>query len=96
MSTDHRQTAKAHVDALISTLQRHPEPGAVAPLIEECEALSRAIGAFHMEAIRFRIYNVDRFVRKQSGLPPEVGTLVAETRRELEAAGFHTRSHAAP
>jgi hypothetical protein len=96
MSTDHRQAAKAHVDALIGVLRTQADASAVAPIVEECEALSRAIAAFHMEGIRFRIYNVDRLVRKQAGLPPQVETLVADTRRELEAAGFHTRSHQAP
>jgi hypothetical protein len=96
MSTDHRQAAQAHVEALIALLESHPDPNSLTHIVEECEALSRAIAAFHMEGIRFRIYNVDRLVRKQPGLPSQVETLVAETRRELEAAGFHTRSHSAP
>lgn len=96
MSTDHRQAAQAHVEALIAVLQSQPDPSALTPVVEECEALARAISAFHMEGIRFRIYNVDRLVRRLPGLPPQVETLVAATRRELEAAGFHTRSHSAP
>lgn len=96
MSIDHRQAAQAHVEALIGMLKSQPDPSAVKPIVDECEALSRAIAAFHMEGIRFRIYNVDRLVRKHAGLPGRVESLVAETRRELEAAGFHTRSHSAP
>ena len=40
---------------------RQPGPD-TAKIIEECEALARAIDAFHMEGIRFRIYNVDRLL----------------------------------
>ena len=95
-ATDHRQTAHHHVETLIARLRTQPDQKAVHPLVEECEALARAIAAFHMEGIRFRIYNVDRLVHKDATLPAEVGSLVAEVRKELEAAGFHTRSHQAP
>ena len=94
--TDHRQSARAHVENLIAKLRAHPDPRAVESLVEECEALSRAIAAFHMEGIRFRIYNVDRLVHKDAQLPPDIPAIVADVRRELEAAGFHTRSHQAP
>ena len=95
-TTDHRQTARAHVDALIAKLRTLPDSKAAQALVEECEALSSAIGAFHMEGIRFRIYNVDRLVHKDPSLPSEIASLVADVRHELEAAGFHTRSHQAP
>jgi hypothetical protein len=95
-ATDHRQTAHHHVETLIASLRAQPDQKAVQPLVDECEALARAIAAFHMEGIRFRIYNVDRLVHKDATLPAEVGRLVAEVRKELEAAGFHTRSHQAP
>ena len=95
MSIDHRQLAQSSINALISRLKE--QPGASVALVEECEALSRAIAAFHMEGIRFRMYNVDRLLHKAETPPPtEVGTLFADARRELEAAGFHTRSHHAP
>jgi hypothetical protein len=77
--------ALAVLDKLLPTLKS----GAAGPnrdqVIEEAEALRRAVAAFHMEAIRFRIFAVDRLVR-----------LDEELRHELETAGFHTRSHAAP
>ena len=95
-ATDHRQTARDHVDTLIARLRALPDQRPVQPLVDECEALSRAITAFHMEGIRFRIYNVDRLVHKDPTLASEIGSLVAEVRKELEAAGFHTRSHQAP
>jgi hypothetical protein len=50
-----------------------------------------------MEGIRFRMFNVDRLLtRGDLGLAPQVTAQFAEARRELEAAGFHTRSHQAP
>jgi hypothetical protein len=95
MSIDHRQLAQARVDTLIDRLKA--QPGNTRTLIEECEALSRAIAAFHMEGIRFRMYNVDRLLHKNdSDFPADAAALFAEARRELEAAGFHTRSHQAP
>jgi hypothetical protein len=94
---DHRQQAKSRVDTLVTRLRSQPQPSAVESLIEECEALSRAIAAFHMEGIRFRMYNVDRLLHKGDvQVPAEAVTLFTEARRELEAAGFHTRSHQAP
>ena len=68
-----------------------------ATIIEECEALSRAIAAFHIEGIRFRMFNVDRLLNRGGLTVPEKAPgIFTEARRELEAAGFHTRSHQAP
>ena len=64
-------------------------------LIEEAEALQRAVAAFHMEAIRFRMHNVDRLLRL-TGDDAALRQVFDELRHELETAGFHTRSHAAP
>lgn len=64
-------------------------------LVEETEALRRAVAAFHMEAIRFRIFTVDRLI-KADGDAPALRQLVDRLRDTLETAGFHTRSHAAP
>jgi hypothetical protein len=96
MSTDHRQNARDRVDALMALL-RTPARPELQPLLGECESLSRAIAAFHIEGIRFRMFNVDRLLTR-GGLPvPEGAAAVfAEMRHELEAAGFHTRSHSAP
>ena len=63
--------------------------------IEECEALITAVRAFHMEAIRFRMYNVDRRLTSLDA-PAEARTAFTDARHELEEAGFHTRSHQAP
>jgi hypothetical protein len=83
----------AKADALLAHLRG--SSGDEAALIEETEALRRAIAAFHMEAIRFRMYSVDRLIRL-AGEEPERRRCFDELRHELEAAGFHTRSHSAP
>jgi hypothetical protein len=64
-------------------------------VIEDVQALRRAVDAFHMEGIRFRMYSVDRDLR-QGIDTPETRRLYETVRDVLEAAGFHTRSHAAP
>jgi hypothetical protein len=63
-------------------------------LIETAEALQRAVAAFHMEAIRFRMHTVDRLVSRIG--TDEARRVFGEVRHALETAGFHTRSHAAP
>ena len=97
MTTDHRLSAKTQVDALIAMLRAESGRDQLQPLVDECEALSRAIAAFHIEGIRFRMFNVDRLLTR-GGLPVPAAAapLFADVRRELEAAGFHTRSHQAP
>ena len=96
-TTDHRLAAKSRVLALIQVLTSQPAGQALTPLIGECEALARAIEAFHMEGIRFRMYNVDRLLtRADLPIPSEAAGLFSEAREELESAGFHTRSHQAP
>ena len=93
---DHRLAAKDKILAFIAVLEA--APGATfGPLIDECRALARAIEAFHMEGIRFRMFNVDRWMsRTDVSVPTEARQLFAQARESLEAAGFHTRSHQAP
>ena len=93
---DHRQAARDRVDQLIALLKQRPTAESTA-LVEECEALARAIAAFHMEGIRFRMFNVDRLItRNGAGVPEASAAILEEARHHLEAAGFHTRSHQAP
>lgn len=93
---DERQAAAAKISELISLLNAHPGPDTAA-IVEECEALVRAVAAFHMEGIRFRIFNVDRrLARSSAPVPASAPGLLEDARRHLEAAGFHTRSHQAP
>lgn len=98
MTTDHRLSAKAQVDALIAMLRAEAGNGdELRPVVDECEALSRAIAAFHIEGIRFRMFNVDRLLSRGTLVVPlGAAPVFADVRRELEAAGFHTRSHQAP
>jgi hypothetical protein len=97
MDTDHRKSAEELTGQLIRLLEAHPRTAAIDALLAECESLARAIAAFHMEGIRFRMFNVDRLIaRNAANVPGDAGSLVGEIRRELEAAGFHTRSHQAP
>jgi hypothetical protein len=97
MSTDHRLAAERRVNDLIAAVRWLPRHDHLTLLIEEAESLARAIAAFHLEGIRFRMFNVDRMATHTPvPLPVEVLTAVADIHRHLEAAGFHTRSHQAP
>jgi hypothetical protein len=98
MSNEERQLAQRRLNDLIALLRTMAsQQKQVEGLIHEAEALGRAISAFHLEGIRFRIYNVDRLVgHPPVPLPAEAATIVADVRHHLEAAGFHTRSHQAP
>jgi len=98
MSTEDRQAAQARLNDLLTIIRGMPaQKDQLARLLEEAEALGRAIAAFHLEGIRFRIYNVDRLVQHPPvPLPAEATDIVADVRRHLEAAGFHTRSHQSP
>lgn len=97
MSTDDRQAAQRRLNELLTMVRASAARDQFTRLIEEAEALDRAISAFHLEGIRFRIYNVDRMVQHPvAPLPPEASAIVADVRKHLEAAGFHTRSHQSP
>ena len=98
MSTEDRQAAQRRLNDLLTIVRGMPAQGQeLARLLEEAEALDRAISAFHLEGIRFRIYNVDRLVQHPPvPLPVEALAIVADVRKHLEAAGFHTRSHQSP
>jgi hypothetical protein len=97
MSTDHRSNAQAKVESFLGVLRADAHQKQLQPVIEECESLARAIAAFHLEGIRFRMFNVDRLLsRGELPVPANAAGIFSEVRRELEAAGFHTRSHQAP
>jgi hypothetical protein len=87
--------ALAQLDALIPRLEALP-PGALREqLLDETTALRRAVAAFHMEAIRFRMYSVERHIAATES-DPEIRRIFEALRHDLETAGFHTRSHSAP
>jgi hypothetical protein len=87
--------ALAILDSLLPQFSSLPTGEARDRLMDEGEALRRAVAAFHLEAIRFRMYSVDRLLRA-SGDPAASRSLFDQLRQALEAAGFHTRSHLAP
>src|SRR5262249_50419456 len=90
---DHRKAAEESLQTLMTSMQSQPHSAARDALLEECAALRLAIRAFHMEGIRFRMYNVDRLMtRGQLSVSDDGRRAFAEVRAELEAAGFHTRS----
>jgi hypothetical protein len=96
-TTDHRKAAEDHLQALIAQVEALPPSASRDAFLRECAALTIAIRAFHMEAIRFRMFNVDRVIAR-GGLPLSDAARAAfgDVRTQLEAAGFHTRSHQAP
>jgi hypothetical protein len=97
MSTEDRQAAQRRLNDLLTMVRASPGKDQLSRLIEEAEALNRSISAFHLEGIRFRIYNVDRIVQHPPvPLPADASAIVADVRKHLEAAGFHTRSHQSP
>ena len=94
---DHRKAAEERLQALVKSVEAGPRTDAVASFLDECAALAVAIRAFHMEGIRFRMFNVDRMIQKRAVEVTDEGRAAfADVRRHLEAAGFHTRSHQAP
>jgi hypothetical protein len=96
-SIDHRKAAEEQLQVVVKSMEAGPQTDDVTRFLEECAALAIAIRAFHMEAIRFRMYNVDRLINKGIVAIDETGRAAfADVRRHLEAAGFHTRSHQAP
>ncbi|MEP6915626.1 MAG: hypothetical protein ABJC89_08260 [Acidobacteriota bacterium] len=95
--TEHRQAAEESLRTLVADVQAQPPAEALDKFLEECAALAIAIRAFHMEAIRFRMFNVDRAITRGGvTLTDAARAAFAEVRRHLEEAGFHTRSHQAP
>ena len=96
-NTDHRKAAEERLQTLVASVQTQPRNESVDKFLEECAALAVAIRAFHMEAIRFRMFNVDRSITRGGVIvPDEARAAFADVRRHLEEAGFHTRSHQAP
>ena len=93
-TTEPRKAAQERVRTLLSMIEALPASEAKTRLTDECEALARAIAAFHMEGIRFRSYNVDRILQAGGdAVPAGAAEVFADLRKDLEAAGFHTRSH---
>jgi hypothetical protein len=87
----HRAAALDHTRTLIELCRSAGTTGS-GDLVSLAEHLERAIESFHMEAIRFRMFGLDRAL-KHAELPASIGETFEALRRELDAAGFVTRSH---
>lgn len=93
--SDRTAPALSRVDDLLPLLEALPAGSSRDTLIETTRSLRSAVAAFHMEAIRFRMYTVDRLLG-EAGDPAGARTAFEALRHALEEAGFHTRSHTAP
>ncbi len=93
--SERTRPALAKLDELLPAIGRLDDTPDRARLLDELDALRVAVAAFHMEGIRFRMYSVDRLIAAD-GRAADARRLFDELRHALEAAGFHTRSHAAP
>jgi hypothetical protein len=93
--SDRTAASLAILDRLLTALDALPAGIHRERIVEEAQALRRAVAAFHMEAIRFRMFSVDRLLRIEGDEGP-VRQMFEELRQGLEEAGFHTRSHTAP
>jgi hypothetical protein len=90
----HRQAALQEVEALLTLLKQQPSTAELSHLVELAEHLQRAVQAFHLEAIRFRMYSLDRALTAAAPHMPDSSRGIFERiRHELEATGFSTRSH---
>ncbi len=90
----HRESALSEVGTLLTILQQQPASPELTHLVELAEHLQRAVKAFHLEAIRFRMYSIDRALTAAAPqVPDNTRAIFERIRQELEAAGFSTRSH---
>jgi hypothetical protein len=88
-----RELARTRLEDLRRLLEAQPPSGAAGNALDLCGHLARAIDAFHMEAIRFRIYTLARlFGSGALDLPEPAHVALRDVQQALEAAGFHTRS----
>ncbi|RZP30104.1 hypothetical protein EVA25_00210 [bacterium] len=91
-SEDDRARAVQHLEELLKVLKNSENATEITPLAEECESLITAVKAFHMEAIRFRMYNLRRQLTGDEQLVPSEATeLFSNAQEALEAAGFQTK-----
>lgn len=88
-----RALARTRVDDLVSKLEAQSERQMYDEAIALAGHLARAIDSFHMEAIRFRMFTLDRlFSTGRLPASPEVLGILDEVKQALEAAGFQTKS----
>jgi hypothetical protein len=93
MKQVHQEEARRQLAELLDLLRCAPARPALAEAIEVGEQLERAIAAFHMEGIRFRMFTLGRLLHRLERQAPAAALAAFEAvRSSLEAAGFHTRS----
>ena len=92
-SDDDRARAVQYLQAFQQVLKEAPNASEITSLGEECESLITAVKAFHMEAIRFRMYNIRRQLASSEQVAPaeEAMELFGNAQDALEAAGFQTK-----
>ena len=91
-SEDDRARAVQHLEELLKVLKNSENATEITPLAEECESLITAVKAFHMEAIRFRMYNLRRqLTSDEQPVPVQATELFGHAQDALEAAGFQTK-----
>jgi len=92
LSVDPRLTALDRLRALRTRLQTPPGTVGVPKTGEDCHQLIRAVEAFHVEAIRFRMYGLRRKLTSDGAdVPAEIIKMFEEAQDALEAAGFKIR-----
>ena len=77
----------------LRTLRERLEDGAKdASAVEECDHLIRAVEAFHMEGVRFRLYGLRRRLASADAPAAEGALQLLDAAAEaLRAAGFGIR-----
>ena len=89
----YRALARSRVDDLVSGLEAEGGRAAFAEALDLAGHLGRAIDTFHMEAIRFRMFTLDRlFASGKLPVSPDVLAIFDDVKHALEAAGFQTKS----
>ena len=91
MSTDHRSTALERLGELRGRLEQLDGTDHDT-LVSECDLLIKAVEAFHMEGIRFRMYGLHRRLTSDTAVVPvDVVHILETARTSLGAAGFKTK-----
>ena len=87
-----REAARTHLVEFLRILRSIPDQHQASKPIYESEQLEKALQAFHMEAIRFRVYSLDRFINDRNSVATaEARQTFGELKKALESAGFQTR-----
>lgn len=93
MEKTHQEEARSQLAELLALLRKASAVPALQEAVDIGEQLDRAISAFHMEGIRFRMFALGRILhRPELQASAEALDRFEAVRRSLEAGGFHTRS----